>query len=235
MEIRKHILKRIVPALLTGLAAFAPARIAAPQHSDATGNAGVRVECALLTYADGKTAQCFSDRFLTRISSETRIQAAPQFRKIRLDSPDLCRYPFAVLTGEGRFTFTPKERVQLRYYLTHGGFLLASPGCSNAQWSASFRHEIAALFPGQPLAPLRLTHPLFRMVYLIDSLGTKHGLPGKTATLEALQTHDRIRLLLASDGLNDSEHATNCCCCGGDEIDRAEFINVNALAYALVH
>lgn len=209
---------------------------ATPQEGNAAGITGDRVQCANLVYAGNKTSQCFSDRFLKRLELETKIQTEPHFRKVRLDSRELCNYPFAVMTGEGGFRLTEKERVQLRYYLTHGGFLLASAGCSDPEWVRSFRAEFARLFPGKPMTPLKLTHPLFRLVYKIDSLATIHGHRGPGgATLEAYTLKGKIVLVFSADGLNDTAHAENCCCCGGDEIDRAEFINVNVLAYALLH
>jgi hypothetical protein len=209
---------------------------AAPQGGGTASLSGDKVQCANLIYAGNKSSQCFSDRFLKRLSMETKIQTESRFRKVRLDSSDLCSYPFAVMTGEGGFTLTEKERTQLRYYLTHGGFLLASAGCSDPQWVRSFRSEFTKIFPGKPLSRLKLEHPLFRLVYKIDSLATTHGRSGPNgATLEAYAPHNRIVLIFSPDGLNDTAHAENCCCCGGDEIDRAEFINVNVLAYALLH
>lgn len=209
---------------------------ARPQSNDTAGLSGDRVQCANLIYAGNKTSQCFSDRFLKRLSMQTKIQTEPQFRKMRLDSRDLCNYPFAIMTGEGGFTLTEKERMQLRYYLTHGGFLLASAGCSDPQWVRSFRAEFARVFPGKSLTRLKLDHPLFRMVYKIDSLATVHQRNGTNgAALEAYTINGKIVLIFSSDGLNDTAHAENCCCCGGDEIDKAEFINVNVLAYAVIH
>lgn len=211
---------------------------ALPQDSgtDTDGLSGDHVQCANLVYAGNKTSQCFSDRFLQRLSLETHIQTEPHFRRVRLDSRDLRNFPFAVMTGEGSFALTEKERVQMRYYLTHGGFILASAGCSDPDWVRSFRAEFARLFPGQQMTRLKLDHPLFRMVYKIDSLATTHGRNSPNgASLEAYIRRGRIVLVFSSDGLNDTAHAENCCCCGGDEIDRAEFINVNVLAYALLH
>jgi hypothetical protein len=193
-----------------------------------------RVQCANLIYAGNKTSQCFSDRFLKRLSMETKIQTEPKFQRVRLDSREMCSYPFAIMTGEGGFTLTEKERVQLRYYVTHGGFLLASAGCSDPQWVRAFRAEFARLFPGQQMTRLKMDHPLFRTVYKIDALPTTHSRPGG-ATLEAYSIKGRIALIFSADGLNDTAHAENCCCCGGDEIARAEFVNVNVLAYALLH
>jgi hypothetical protein len=219
--------------LLAGLSAWA-ASFALPQGSEELH--ADRVQCANLIYAGNKTSQCFSDRFLKRLAQETTIHAETHFRKVRLDSPDLCSYPFAIMTGEGGFTLTEKERVQLRYYLTHGGFLLASAGCSDAPWVRAFRAEFARLFPGERMTRLSLSHPLFHVVYNIESVATRKRHSGPNgAGLEAFSLRGRIVLLFSSDGLNDTEYAENCCCCGGDEIERAEFVNVNALAYALLH
>jgi hypothetical protein len=198
---------------------------------------GNRVQCANLVYAVNKTSVCFSDRFLKRLEMETKILTEPRFSKVRLDKPtELANYPFAIMTGEGGFTLTEKERVNLRYYLTHGGFLLASAGCSDPEWVRSFRSEFARIFPGKQLQKISLNHPMFRTVYSVTSLDTSHQKPGgHGATLEGFTINGKLVLVFSSDGLNDTAHAENCCCCGGDEITNAEFINVNLLAYALLH
>jgi hypothetical protein len=200
---------------------------------DAEGQSN-RVQCANLVYAGNKTSQCFSDKFVERLGQVTRIKTEPKFRKVRLDGAELSGYPFAVMTGQGRFTLTDKDRIQLKHYLTTGGFLLASAGCSDPQWARSFRGEILRLFPQNRLERLPLSHPLFRTVYKIERLDTKKG-KGQTA-LEALTLNGRIVLIFSPDGLNDTENAeSGCCCCGGNEILGAEFVNLNILAYCLLH
>src|SRR5690349_19442465 len=139
---RNGIPYRAIGMALAGLLALATT-LAAPQDRETTELSGDTVQCANLIYAGNKTSQCFSDRFLKRLQLETKIQTEPHFRKVRLDSRDLSDYPFAGMTGEGGFRLTEKERVQLRYYLTHGGFLLASAGCSDPEWVRSFRSEFA--------------------------------------------------------------------------------------------
>ncbi len=194
------------------------------------------IPCANLVYAGGKTSQCFSDRFLQRLQQETRIRTKPHFQRVHLDERDLFRYPFAVMSGEGPFQLSVAERTQLRYYVTHGGFLLASASCSDARWANSFHKEFARMFPTGQLTRLRLEHPLFRTIYRIDSLGTVHGAGGPNgAGLSAYARNGRIVMIFSGDGLNDTSHTQNCCCCGGDEINRAEFVNVDVLAYALLH
>src|ERR1051325_12174952 len=65
---------------------------ARPQDGDTSRISGDRVQCANLIYAGNKSSQCFSDRFLKRMEMETRIRTEPHFRKVRLDSRDLCNY-----------------------------------------------------------------------------------------------------------------------------------------------
>src|SRR5947208_7404340 len=87
---------------------------------------GSKVKCANLVYAVNKSSVCFSDRFLRRLELETNIRTNPQFVRAFLNSQEIYQYPFAIMTGEGGFSLTPRERINLRYYVTHGGFLLAS-------------------------------------------------------------------------------------------------------------
>ena len=198
---------------------------------------GNRVQCANLIYAVNKSSVCFSDRFLKRLEMQTKVLTESKFSKVKLDnSRQLANYPFAIMTGEGGFTLTAKERINLRYYLTHGGFLVASAGCSDPEWIRSFRAEFSRLFPGRSMQNIPLTHPMFRTVYKIASLETSHQRHGpQAASLQGYGVNGKLVLVFSPDGLNDTSHAENCCCCGGDEITNAEFVNVNLLAYALLH
>lgn len=194
---------------------------------------GSKVRCANLVYAVTKTSVCFSDRFLRRLELETNIRTDSRFAPVKLESNDLFQYPFSIMTGEGGFTLTPKERIQLKYYVTHGGFLLASAGCSDPTWARSFQEEMNRIFPGEKMKPIPLNHPIYHTIYTISSVATTHE--RKNAELQGLTYNGKIVVLFSRDGLNDTAHAKNCCCCGGDEVGQAEFINVNVLAYALLH
>jgi hypothetical protein len=196
-------------------------------------NRGDLVTAANLVYAVNKSSVCFSDRFLTRLRLETNIRTSPKLQTTRLGTDDLYKNPFSIMTGEGGFTLTPKERINLKHYVTHGGFLLASAGCSDPEWTRSFRSEMAKVFPGQRLKTIPLSHPIYRTVYKVSSTVTHHDRRG--ANLEGLTIDGKIVVIFSADGLNDTAHAENCCCCGGDELDQAEYLNVNILAYALLH
>ncbi len=151
-----------------------------------------------------------------------------------MESPEIYQFPFAVMTGEGEFTLTQPQREALRNYLTNGGFIVASAGCSSSPWSSSFRSEIAAVFPMLKLSRLDHSHPVFHTVYDIDRLDCKKS--AGEAHLEGLEIDGKIVLIFSSDGLNDTANAGgNCCCCGGNEVTNSRQVNVNLLAYALTH
>lgn len=192
------------------------------------------VHCANLIYGRNKSSVCFADHFLADIQKESTIRTASNFTPVQLESHELYDYPFSVMTGEGAFTLTEPQRDNLKKYLTTGGFLLVSAGCSSPPWIQSFEREIKAVFPDQTLDTLSIDHPVFHTVYDINELKTKSK--SVKPVLKALQIDGRIVMVFSKDGLNDTANAGgNCCCCGGNEVLDARKLNVNLLAYALTH
>ena len=191
------------------------------------------VRCANLIYGKAKTSKCFSAEFLKQIAHETHILTEARFAPVKLESGELYQFPFAIMTGEDKFVLTAAQRENMRNYLTSGGFIVASAGCSDPDWTKSFRKEIAQVFPDVPLVKIDITHPLFHTVYEIHQLDCKGS---HKAVLEGLEIDGKIVLIFSSDGLNDTGKAGgNCCCCGGNEILNARQVNVNLLAYTLTH
>jgi len=190
------------------------------------------VECANLVYAGNKSSRCFSDEFLKTLGKESNIAVDPRFQRVKLGEPELFNYPFSIMTGEGQFAMTAEERTNLRYYLENGGFLLASAGCSDGNWDRSFRSEIQRIFPEQPLQKIRLDHPMFHTVFEIGQIQAKGG---AGHSVEGVELNGKIVLVYSQLGLNDTQHVSGCCCCGGNEIRNAKEINANILAYALTH
>jgi hypothetical protein len=192
------------------------------------------VRCANLIYGNGQTSKCFADHFLADAQKETNIWTDQRFTPVKLESEELFKFPFAVMSGEASFTFTDAQVENLRRYLSSGGFLVVSPGCSSPLFTASFESEFARVFPGAALEELDMPHPIFATVYDIDELKTKKR--GVRAVLKALVIDGRVVLVYSPEGLNDTGNAGgNCCCCGGNEILNARQVNVNLLAYAVTH
>ena len=226
---------------LASLAGHGPPAVAAdtdakpglvPDPDQSGGEAESIVQVANLVYAGVKSSQCFADHFLIKAEKETAISTSRRFHAVKLSGDEIFNYPLVIMTGEGDFQLPDAERESLRKYVTRGGFVLASAGCSSQEWDRAFRREMASIFPDQPLAPLGMDHPVFHSVSDITALKAKHGTP---RPLEGISLDGRLAVLYSVDGLNDTAHTQGCCCCGGNEITNAVEVNVNVLAYALTH
>jgi hypothetical protein len=191
---------------------------------------GEAIECANFIYAGTKSSVCFSEEFLSSVASETSVNTARKFKPVKLAEKEAYRFPFAVMTGEGGFTLTEDERKNLKLYLEKGGFLLASAGCSSKEWGESFSREMEAIFPDRKLSEIPMDHSVFRTVYDIHRLDTKH----EDAKLFGLTIGGKVVVVYSPDGLNDTGTMHGCCCCGGNEIHNSRQVNVNILVYALL-
>ena len=228
---------------LTGVFLLAAAALLAlsvnhsqPAHAqDAEAAEPGEVRAANLIYGTNRTSVCFADQFLADVETQTNIKTNRRFFPVQMDSDELFDYPFAVMTGEGAFSLSDAQRDTLKDYLTYGGFVIASAGCSSKPWNESFRQEMVAMFPEAELAVLGADHAIYHTVYDISSSRYKSG-ETKLPELYALQIEGRVVMVWSPDGLNDSGNAgPNCCCCGGNEVKSAKQLNVNILAYALTH
>lgn len=222
-----------IPALLLMLLlAITSPHAGAGDLSPAALEKATAIHCGNLTYAGTKTSTCFADQFLSTANKESSLKVVPNFVAVRLDSDEFFDSPFNVISGEGTFSFTKKDRENLTRYLTCGGFLLASPGCSDKEWDRSFRNELKAILPDAKLVRIPMTHPVFSTVYQIPSLSLKGG---GTTLVEGVELNGRLVMIYSTEGLNDAKHAKGCCCCGGNMILESEQVNVNILMYALLH
>lgn len=213
-------------------AAQAGPAVVVPDGKQTGGECEGIVQVANLVYAGTKSSKCFSDHFLAKAEKESAISTSRRFHAVKLDGEEIFAFPLVIMTGEGNFTLSDRERKNLRQYVERGGFLLASSGCSSKEWDRSFRNEIARVFPEYTLQPIDLAHQVFHTVYDIKELKAKHGKP---QPLQGLSLGGRLGILYSQDGLNDTQHAKGCCCCGGNELTNAVEISVNILAYALVY
>ena len=88
-----------------------------------------------------------------------RTEAADE--PISLTDDAIFNYPVVFMHGRNRFTLTEAERKQLKTYLERGGLLMANAICASEAFAASFRREMGAMFPDNPLGPIPASHPLF--------------------------------------------------------------------------
>jgi hypothetical protein len=193
------------------------------------------VQCGNLIFAGNNTSRCFSDEFLSSLQKQTSIATARRFKSVKLGSDELFKIPFVVMTGESDFHFNRKESENLKKYLSSGGFMLVSAGCSSKSFGTAFKREIKRIFGKNKLKPIPMTHVIFRTVNKISKLELTHGSSSIKTELYGLEINGKIVLVFSPHGLNDTAHTKGCCCCGGNEIGNAMKINVNILTYALMH
>ena len=199
----------------------------AADHVDMT-----QIQCGNLIYQGTKSSVCFADKFLGDVVRETNLNVAKNFYPVKLESDSLFDTPFCVFSGDKSFTLQQKERENLKKYLQHGGFILASPSCSDENWDKSFRKELKLCFPDRDLSRIPMSHAIFSTVKKIPRLTDKYGKP---ALIEGLEIDGRLVLVYSKEGLNDVSNAKGCCCCGGNQINECVQVNVNVLTYALLY
>lgn len=223
-------------ALVSVCAAAFGLRSAGAQLADdrpAPAEPGV-VEVAMLTYGGSRiTSVCFSDKFLDLVRAESSIRVRDGFAKADLATDGIFDYPLLIMTGEGAFELTDDEVARLRSFVSRGGILLASAGCSNQRWNESMVRTLDRVLPGSEPVDLGKDHPVFSSLYEIGSLeGSRYR--SAPQRLKGIEINGRIAIIYSPSGLNDTQNAeAGCCCCGGSEIRNARFINANILVYAL--
>ena len=108
-------------------------------------------------------------QFLIGLRRLTRLDASGDENPIRLDDPDLGRFPFLYAVEVGYMSLTEEEVLGLRRYLLAGGFLVVDDFWGTAEWD-NFESEMSRVLPGRPIRDLPLDHPLFSVFYSIDAL-----------------------------------------------------------------
>lgn len=117
---------------------------------------------------------------LAALRARTTLPVADRERVVTLTGPELWDVPYIYMTGHGNVHFSDVEIRNLRRYLEQGGFLHAD---DNYGMNASFRREIARVFPDHPLVEVPLTHPIYNLVYSfpkgIPKIHEHDGLPAQ--------------------------------------------------------
>ncbi|MBI4542013.1 MAG: DUF4159 domain-containing protein [Gemmatimonadetes bacterium] len=99
---------------------------------------------------------------LRAIRERTSLWTQDRERTVRLTDPSLWATPYLYMTGHGNVLFSAEDVRLLRRHLEGGAFLHAD---DNYGMDASFRREIAKVFPDRPLAEVPPAHPVYHAVY----------------------------------------------------------------------
>ena len=128
--------------------------------------------------------------------------------RVAIMDEDFFNYPFVYMNGHGNVRFSDSEVERLRRYLTSGGFLFAD---DNYGMDASFRREMARVFPDRKLVEVPFDHAIYHVFYDFPHGPPKiHEHEGKPA--QGLGIFDGNRLVVfytfeadIGDGIEDPE------------------------------
>jgi len=118
------------------------------------------------------------ERNLTLILTDlTSVPARPDGSNIlRMDDPELMKYPVAYLSEPGYWYPTESEAEGLRTYLAKGGFLIVDDFHFEDEWQV-FEAAIRQVLPGARIERLTAGHPVFNAFFSIESLDVPY--PGR--------------------------------------------------------
>ena len=109
---------------------------------------------------------------------------------VEAGSPELFNYPFVYLTGHGNVVFSNTEAINLRKYLTGGGFLHID---DNYGLDKFIRKEMKKVFPELAFVELPPDHPIYNQKYKFpNGLPKIHEHDGKRPQGLALIWEGRI-------------------------------------------
>lgn len=108
-------------------------------------------------------------QFLIGLRRLSGIDAYPLENPVRLDDPELRKYPFLYALEVGYMSLTEPEVIGLREYLLAGGFLMIDDFWGTLEWM-NFESEMRRVLPGYPIVDLPLDHPMLSVFYQIDGL-----------------------------------------------------------------
>lgn len=123
-------------------------------------------------------------------------------------SPNIFSYPFLHMTGHGNVVFNAGEVLNLRNYLTSGGFLHIDDNYGMDQY---IRKEIKKIFPKNELTEIPVQHAIFQKPFFFASgLPKIHEHEGKRPQAYGIFIENRLVLLYTfecdlGDGWEDAE------------------------------
>ncbi|MBN2573498.1 MAG: DUF4159 domain-containing protein [Deltaproteobacteria bacterium] len=179
-------------------------------------------------------------RLAWELERRTSLITVPDPVELPLGSPDLFRYPLAILSGDRSFA-PPSEAdtIRLRRYLTFGGclFIDSAEGRAGGSFDTSVRKLLQRVLPGDPPKRVPDDHVLWKSFYLLrEAAGRVLASP----VLEAIERDRRLVVIytqndlggaLARDGFGRWEHDV---VPGGEpQRERSFRFAVNLVMYAL--
>ena len=115
---------------------------------------------------------------------------------VRLDSDEIFKYPWGLMSEVGEMTLTPKEAANFREYLNRGGFIVVDDlDGDNLEW---FGEQMKMVFPNRGFVELSLDNPIFHTLYDIKTLDIEPPDPqrGSPKFYGYLDDHGRVSIVV---------------------------------------
>lgn len=141
-------------------------------------------------------------QFLIVLDRLVDLDAYHDAHPIRLDDPNLRRFPFLYALEVGGMSLTPPEVEGLRDYLLAGGFLVIDDFWGVREWE-NFEYEMRRVLPDHPIREIPLDHPVFHVFYDIEEIvqvpNVRQGMSGGP-TWESGGITPHVRGIFGEDG-----------------------------------
>lgn len=108
-------------------------------------------------------------QFLVVLERLTNLDAFEAEHPVRLDDPELRRFPFLYAVEVGYMSMSEAEVEGLRGYLLAGGFLVVDDFWGTREWQ-NFESEMRRVFPDRPIRDIPLDHGIFHVFYDIEEV-----------------------------------------------------------------
>lgn len=108
-------------------------------------------------------------QFISVLRRLTSVDAYPSDYAVRLDDPDLRRFPFLYAVEVGGMSLRDSEVEGLRNYLMAGGFLVVDDFWGTFEWR-NFEQQIRRVLPEFDIVELQPDHPIFSTVYQVSEV-----------------------------------------------------------------
>ena len=146
------------------------ARGTVPDHSFYFARAEYTGDGVFPHWKDWETDFPKADRqFLTVLKRLATLDAYEQGVPVRLDDPDLRKFPYLYAVEVGHMELTASEAAELRSYLLAGGFFVVDDFWGSEEW-ASFARQMSKVFPDRQIVDVPHDHPLFHSYYDFDEV-----------------------------------------------------------------
>ncbi|HYV96495.1 MAG TPA: DUF4159 domain-containing protein [Gemmatimonadaceae bacterium] len=166
--------------LLIALLMIVVAPRATPQYEMPKGNVPYdgRFQLIRLEYTSGYVGWLFDyawmeEHLMTMFDELTSVRIARKGSNIlRMDDPELMKWPVAYLSEPGYWYVNTREAAGLRNYLKKGGFLIVDDfyeGSRQPEWQ-TFDMSIHRVLPDAKIFPLELSNPIFDSFFRIKTI-----------------------------------------------------------------